>query len=133
MKKVLLASVLAIASSVANAADEAAPPDEAPPPPRVRVAPAAPPIPPLGWVWAGYIPCANPQCGMVVVNVDASGLNVRAAPNEYPVMSLVNGMPLYPLQRVGDWVAVAPACDLTPTWLWSWTAGVPLYRCWVYF
>jgi len=26
-----------------------------------------------------------------------------------------------------------PACDLTPTWAWSWNAGVPLNRCWVYF
>jgi hypothetical protein len=33
----------------------------------------------------------------------------------------------------GDWLLVAPACDLTPTWAWSWNAGVPLNRCWVYF
>jgi hypothetical protein len=68
-----------------------------------------------------------------VVNVDAAGLNVRTAPNGYPVMSLVNGTPLIPLQHAGNWLLVAPACDLTPTWAWSWTAGVPLNRCWVYF
>jgi len=134
MKKLLLTGIaLLTLASTANAADEVLPPEEAPPPPHITVRPAPLPIPPLGWVWAGYIPCAEPQCGMVVVNVDASGLNVRVAPDGYPVMSLVNGTPLYPLQRIGNWVAVAPACDLTPAWAWSWTANVPLYRCWVYF
>ena len=80
-----------------------------------------------------YAPCADPQCRTLVVNVDAAGLNVRTAPNGYPVMSLVNGTPLIPLQKQGDWLLVAPACDLTPTWAWSWNAGVPLNRCWVYF
>ena len=55
------------------------------------------------------------------------------ASNGPPVMSLVNGTVFYPLQREGDWLLVAPACDLTPTWAWSWNAGVPLNRCWVYF
>src|SRR5215470_11336855 len=44
-------------------------------------------------------PCADPQCRTVVVNVDAAGLNVRTAPNGYPVMSLVNGTPLIPLHH----------------------------------
>jgi hypothetical protein len=66
-------------------------------------------------------------------HVPADGLNVRTVPNGYPVMSLVNGTPFYPLQKQGDWLLVAPACDLTPTWAWSWNAGVPLNRCWVYF
>jgi len=70
---------------------------------------------------------------MGVVNVPADGLNVRTVPNGYPVMSLVNGVPLIPLQRDGNWLLVAAACDLTPTFAWSWTAGVPLNRCWVYF
>jgi hypothetical protein len=74
-----------------------------------------------------------PRCSTGVVNVPADGLNVRTAPNGYPVMSLVNGTPLIPLQKQGDWLLVAPACDLTPTWAWSWNAGVPLNRCWVYF
>jgi hypothetical protein len=40
-------------------------------------------------------------------------------------MSLVNGTPLIPLQKQGDWLLIAPACDLTPTWAWSWNAGAP--------
>ena len=72
---------------------------------------------------------------MGVVNVPADGLNVRAAPDgaSPAVMSLVNGVPLVPLDRRGDWLLVAAGCDLTPTWVWSWTAGVPLMRCWVFF
>jgi hypothetical protein len=102
-----------------------------PPPARVTVAPAPPP---LGWVYGPYTMCGDPpRCSMGVVNVQADGLNVRVAPNGPPVMSLVNGVPLIPLQREGDWLLVAAACDLTPTWAWSWTAGVPLNRCWVYF
>ncbi len=101
------------------------------PPARVTVAPSPPPI---GWVYGPYTSCANPpQCSMGVVNVPADGLNVRTVPNGYPVMSLVNGTPFYPLQKQGDWLLVAPACDVTPTWAWSWNAGVPLNRCWVYF
>jgi hypothetical protein len=72
---------------------------------------------------------------MGVVNVQADGLNVRVTPNgaSPAVMALVNGTPLYPVKREGDWLLVAAGCDLTPTFAWSWTAGVPLNRCWVYF
>jgi len=45
----------------------------------------------------------------------------------------VNGTLLMPLRQEGDWMLVAAGCDLTPTFAWSWTAGVPLNRCWVYF
>jgi hypothetical protein len=90
--------------------------------------------PPIGWVYGPYTMCGDPpRCSTGVVNVPADGLNVRTVPNGYPVMSLVNGTPLIPLQKQGDWLLVAPACDLTPTWAWSWNAGVPLNRCWVYF
>ena len=158
MKKLLLASALAIASFPGYAAEpfveddsgEGVPdycfnPDgsrvktkeclAAPQPPaRVTVAPPYQGPPPIGWVYGPYTQCANPpQCSMGVVNVGADGLNVRTVPNGYPVMSLVNGVPFYPLQRQGDWLLIAPACDLTPTFAWSWTAGVPLNRCWVYF
>jgi hypothetical protein len=132
MKTLIAASAaLLLVSAAAYAADEEPPPEAPSPPPSIRVTP--PPVPPLGWVYNYYAPCADPQCRTVVVNVDAAGLNVRTAPNGYPVMSLVNGTPLIPLQRAGNWLLVAPACDLTPTWAWSWTAGVPLNRCWVYF
>jgi hypothetical protein len=72
---------------------------------------------------------------MGVVNVQADGLNVRVAPTDQSpaVMALVNGTPLLPMDKRGDWLLVAPGCDLTPTFAWSWTAGVPLNRCWVYF
>jgi hypothetical protein len=104
------------------------------PPARVTVAPQYNGPPPIGWVYGPYTQCVNPpQCSMGVVNVPADGLNVRTVPNGYPVISLVNGTPLIPLQKQGDWLLVAPACDLTPTWAWSWNAGVPLNRCWVYF
>jgi hypothetical protein len=104
-------------------------------PSRVTVTPPLPPgPPPLGWVYAPYTQCADPpRCSMGMVNVQADGLNVRVTPNGPPVMSLVNGVPLVPLGREGDWLLVAAGCDLTPTWAWSWTAGVPLNRCWVYF
>jgi hypothetical protein len=104
------------------------------PPARVTVTPTYQGPPPIGWVYGPYTQCGNPpQCSMGVVNVQADGLNVRVAPNGPPVMSLVNGTPLIPLDKQGDWLLVAPACDLTPTWAWSWNAGVPLNRCWVYF
>jgi len=104
------------------------------PPARVTVAPQYNGPPPIGWVYGPYTQCADPpRCSMGVVNVPADGLNVRTVPNGYPVMSLVNGTPLIPLQKQGDWLLVAPACDLTPTWAWSWDADVPLNRCWVYF
>jgi hypothetical protein len=169
MNKLLLASVLAIASTTAShAADksdctqgtkcyedgwakycdskggisakdgcdasDAIDTDWGPPPARVTVTPQYNGPPPIGWVYGPYTQCADPpRCSMGVVNVQADGLNVRVAPNGPPVMSLVNGTPLYPLQKEGDWLLVAPACDLTPTWAWSWTAGVSLNRCWVYF
>lgn len=106
-----------------------------PPPGRVTVTPPLPPgPPPIGWVYGPYTQCADPpRCSMGVVNVPADGLNVRVTPNGYPVMSLVNGVPLIPLGKEGDWLLVAAGCDLTPTFAWSWTAGVPLNRCWVYF
>jgi hypothetical protein len=114
MKKLLLAGVAALLTiSAAYTADEELPPEASPPVPSIRVTP--PPIPPLGWVYNYYAPCADP------------------VPNGYAVMALVNGTPLIPLQKQGDWLLVAPACDLTPTWAWSWNAGVPLNRCWVYF
>jgi hypothetical protein len=104
------------------------------PPARVTVQPPYQGPPPIGWVYGPYTQCANsPQCSIGVVNVDASGLNVRATPNGPPVMALVNGTLLYPVRKEGPWLLVAPACDLTPTWAWSWNAGVPLNRCWVYF
>jgi hypothetical protein len=132
VKKFLIsAAVLTCMGSAAYAADEEPLPEAPPPVPSIRVTP--PPAPPLGWVYNYYAPCADPQCRTVVVNVDAAGLNVRTAPNGYPVMSLVNGVPLIPLQKDGDWLLVSAACDLTPTFAWSWTAGVPLNRCWVYF
>jgi hypothetical protein len=152
MKKLLLASVLAIASIPAHAqtseTDTGIPcgdpgneyrssdcPHLPPKPPaQVTVTPPYQGPPPIGWVYAPYTQCANPpQCSMGMVNVQADGLNVRVVPNGQPVMSLVNGTVFYPLQRQEDWLLVAPACDLTPTWAWSWNAGVPLNRCWVYF
>jgi hypothetical protein len=111
----------------------APPRDYAPllPPPAIAPTPAAPP--PLGWVYGPYTQCADPpQCTTGFVTVAADGLNVRMTPNGLPVMALVNGTPFIPLAREGNWFLVAPACDLTPTWAWSWTANVPLNRCWVY-
>jgi len=131
MKKLLITGIaVLLAISAAYAADEELPPVAAPP---VQATPI-PPAPPLGWVYGPYTMCGDPpRCSMGVVNVPADGLNVRIAPNGPPVMSLVNGTPLIPLQKQGDWLLVTPACDLTPTWAWSWNAGVPLNRCWVYF
>ena len=131
MKKLFLTGIaVLLAISAAYAADEELPPIAAPP---VQVAPI-PRVPPLGWVYGPYTQCADPpRCSMGVVNVPADGLNVRTVPNGPPVMSLVNGTPLISLDKQGDWLLVAPACDLTPTWAWSWNAGVPLNRCWVYF
>jgi hypothetical protein len=104
------------------------------PPARVTITPPYQGPPPIGRVYGPYTTCGDPpRCSMGVVNVPADGLNVRVAPNGPPVMSLVNGVPLIPLQKEGDWLLVAAGCDLTPTFAWSWTAGVPLNRCWVYF
>ena len=103
-------------------------------PAQVTVTPQYYGPPPIGWVYGPYTMCGDPpRCSTGVVNVPADGLNVRVTPNGPPVMSLVNGTPLIPLDTQGDWLLVAPACDLTPTWAWSWNAGVPLNRCWVYF
>ena len=103
---------------------------ESPPPPVVE---GPPPPQPLGWVFTRYTVCPEPRmCPVVTVSVAADGLNVRAAPDGPPVLSLVNGTPLAVLTRQGQWTLVAPACDLVPTGAWSWTAGVPLNRCWVY-
>src|SRR5262249_25236776 len=148
MKKLLLASVLAIASFPGYAA-EVDPGIEdqcqwnaklvyddpaCKPPARVTVQPPYQGPPSIGWVYGPYTMCGDPpRCSTGVVNVPADGLNVRMVPNGPAVMSLVNGTPLIPLQKQGDWLLVAPACDLTPTWAWSWNAGVPLNRCWVYF
>ena len=134
MKKLFLTSVaaLAIASSTANAQLAYDPPVRANPFLVTNGAP--PPPPPIGWVYGPYTMCADPpRCSVGVVSVVADGLNVRTAPDGYPVMSLVNGVPLVPLDRQGDWLLVAAGCDLTPTFAWSWTAGVPLNRCWIYF
>jgi hypothetical protein len=135
MKKLLLTGIAALflATGATHAADQ--PTDESEPPPaRVTVAPPYQGPPPIGWVYGAYTMCGDPpRCSMAVVNVQADGLNVRTVPNGPPVMSLVNGVPLIPLGREGDWLLVAAGCDLTPTFAWSWTAGVPLNRCWVYF
>jgi hypothetical protein len=167
MKKLLLASALAIASFPGYAVEKVIPDDawantpecqalrrstggsnvpipdncevgmaDVPekPPARVTVAPPYQGPPPIGWVYGPYTQCANPpQCSMGVVNVPADGLNVRTVPNGPPVMALVNGTPVIPVGRQGPWLLVAAGCDLTPTFAWSWTAGVPLNRCWVYF
>ena len=111
MKNFLIsATVLTCMGSATYAADEELPPVAAP---SVQAAPI-PPAPPLGWVYGPYTMCGDPpRCSVGVVNVQADGLNVRTAPNGYPVMSLVNGTPLIPLQKQGDWLLVAPACDLT--------------------
>src|SRR6516162_3333366 len=113
MKKLLITGIaVLLAISAAYAAYEELPPEAAPP---VQATPI-PPAPPLGWVYGPYTMCGDPpRCSMGVVNVPADGLNVRIAPNWPPVMSLVNGTPLIPLQQQGDWFLVAPACDLPPT------------------
>jgi hypothetical protein len=94
---------------------------------QVGEAPPLPPgPPPLGWIYAPYTVAPG------VVNVDASGLNVRTVPNGLPVMALTNGTPFTILDKQGDWFLIAQACDLTPTFVWSWTAPVQLFRCWVW-
>jgi len=113
MKKLLITGItVLLAISAAHAADEELPPVAAPP---AQAAPI-PPVPPLGWVYGPYTMCGDPpRCSMGVVNVQADRLNVRVTPNEPPVMSLVNGVPLIPLAREGDWLLVAAGCDLTLT------------------
>jgi hypothetical protein len=128
-----IAALSMLSASAAYAADQQA--DEVDQPPaRVTVAPPYQGPPPIGWVYAPYTMCGDPpRCSMGIVNVQADGLNVRVAPNGPPVMSLVNGTPVIPLQKEGDWLLVAAGCDLTPTFAWSWTVDVPLNRCWVYW
>jgi hypothetical protein len=96
---------------------------------------APPPPQPIGWVFTRYTVCDAPAlCPVVYVSVGADGLNVRpAGPDSPPIAALVNGTPLLVLARQGSWTLVAPACDLIPTGAWSWTAGVPLIRCYVWF
>jgi hypothetical protein len=130
VKKLLLAgvAVLLLAGS-AQAAEKCVNPDGTQDPvcaeradddwggePRQRITVVPPSPPPLGWVYGPYTMCGDPpRCSTGIVNVQADGLNVRTVPNGFPVMALGAG------------------CDLTPTFAWSWTAGVPLNRCWVYF
>jgi hypothetical protein len=109
----------------AAAPEELPPPTEPPPEPLPR--PLAPP-PSLGWVYGPYLLCTQPGC---FVSVDAAGANVRTAPNGPPILALVNGTPVIVRGRAGNWIAIDPACYLTPTFLWSWTAGVSLMRCWI--
>jgi hypothetical protein len=127
MKKLLLAGTLAIASFPAHALENS-----------WEVIPALQGPPPIGWVYGPYTrpytECTNPSCSnWGAVYVPAAGLNVRVAPNGPAVMALVNDTPLIPIRQEGPWLLVAAGCDLTPTFAWSWTAGVPLNRCWVYF
>jgi hypothetical protein len=88
-----------------------------------------------GWVFTQYTVCnATRFCTVVYVSVGADGLNVRPAGPDGPAfMALVNGTPLVVLDRQGSWTLVAPACDLGQTGAWSWTAGVPLIRCYVWY
>jgi hypothetical protein len=108
---------------------EALPP-VGPPPPLVAPQPQV-----LGWIYWPYMHCqVAPTCTIVT---DAAGLNVRSIPNGPPTMALVNGTPVIPIQPEGDakhpgkWVLVGAACNLVPTWLWSWNTGVQLMRCWL--
>jgi len=59
MKKTLLTGIaaLSLASTAAYAADEEPPPEAPPPVPSIRVTP--PPVPPMGWVYNYYAPCAR--------------------------------------------------------------------------
>ena len=66
---------------------------------------------------------------MLVVSVGADGLNVRVSPGGPVSFALANGVPLYPSERVGNWVLVSAACVLAPTWTYSVTAGVSLSVC----
>ena len=107
----------------------------APPPPLAYAPAGPPPVPaPLGWVYAPYTSCANPpgcSTGMVTVAA-ADGLNVRAVPAGFGVVvaALANGTPLIPLGKDGDWILIAPACQIVPTYTYSVTAGgVPLSVC----
>ena len=135
--------MLALASFPGHAADQPADEPDASPEARITVGP--PPYagpPPIGWVYGNpnTVSCAPGSegiygiCGSFVVNVPgAAGLNVRVTPNGPAIMALVNGTPIIPVKTEGKWTLIAAGCDLTPTFAWSWTAGVSLNRCWVYF
>jgi hypothetical protein len=84
---------------------------------------------PLGWVYSGYVTCADYDCNSLSVQVGADGVNVRTFPDGPVIGSLVNGTPLVVLQRTGRWFYVAAGCNLGPTGVWSDTAHVPLSRC----
>jgi hypothetical protein len=84
---------------------------------------------PLGWVYAGYVTCADYGCNSLSVQVRADGVNVRTFPDGPVIGSLVNGTPLVVLQRTERWFYVAAVCNLGPTGVWSDTAHVPLSRC----
>jgi hypothetical protein len=84
---------------------------------------------PLGWVYAGYVTCADYDCNSLSVQVGADGVNVRTFPDGPVIGSLVNGTPLVVLQRTERWFYVAAGCSLGPTGVWSDTAHVPLSRC----
>jgi hypothetical protein len=85
--------------------------------------------PPLGWLWGRGTACIEPDCRTVIVSVGVDGLNVRIAPNGPVALALANGVPVVPLRREGDWLLVAAACPLVPTFTWSVTAGIPLSVC----
>ena len=84
---------------------------------------------PLGWVYAGYVICADYDCNSLSVQVRADGVNVRTFPDGPVIGSLVNGTPLVVLQRTERWFYVAAGCNLGPTGVWSDTAQVPVSRC----
>jgi hypothetical protein len=84
---------------------------------------------PLGWVYAGYVTCADYECNSLSVHLRADGVNVRTFPDGPVIGSLVNGTPLVVLQRTKRWFYVAAGCNLGPTGVWSDTAHVPLSRC----
>jgi hypothetical protein len=105
--------------------------------PDVRETYASAPLPPrdidglkaLGWVYSGYVTCADYDCNSLSVQVGADGVNVRTFPDGPVIGSLVNGTPLVVLQRTERWFYVAAGCNLGPTGVWSDTAHVPLSRC----
>lgn len=97
------------------------------PPPVVYAPFVAPPPLPLGWVYGPYTYASN---GTVWVSVGADGLNVRTGPNGPVALALANGTPIVPTgARQGNWILVAPACALAPTYTFSVTAAVPLSVC----
>jgi len=99
------------------------------PPPPLAYGPPPPPAP-IGWIWGRGAPCADPDCHTLVIQVAVDGLNVRATPGGPAIAALANGVPVTPLTKAGDWMLVAPACSLAPTFTASVTAGgIPLSVC----